>query len=117
MIGTELLRGYKMYTTSDRRGKPRIDCECLANVVGTNAQGKKFRDDGRLKNLSASGLFMLIDRDIENGSKLSVTVHLSDLVFDPDAPKLATNGVVVRNEHFEDDSFGIAIKFQNYRFL
>ena len=106
-----------MYITSDRRGKPRIDCECLANVVGTNGQGKKFSDDGKLKNLSASGLFMLIDHNIENGARLSITVHLSDLVFDPDAPKLATNGVVVRTEPHADGSWGVAVKFQNYRFL
>jgi hypothetical protein len=106
-----------MYTTSDRRGKPRIDCDCQANVDGINGEGHRYSDEGKLKNLSASGLFMLVDRDIENGSKLSITVHLSDLVFDPEAPKLATNGIVVRNEPQADGSCGIAVKFQNYRFL
>jgi hypothetical protein len=117
MIRTELLRGCTMYTTLDRRGKPRIDCDWLAQVVGINDQGKKYSDDGKLKNLSASGLFMLINRNVENGSKISVTVHLSDLVIDPDAPKLATKGIVVRTEPHEDGSCGVAVKFQNYRFL
>jgi hypothetical protein len=106
-----------MYLTSERRGKPRIDCECLANVRGMNSQGHRFREEGKLKNLSASGLFMMVNRTIENGTKLAITVHLSDLVFEPDAPKLATNGVVVRCEPQADGSCGVAIKFQNYRFL
>jgi hypothetical protein len=106
-----------MYTTSDRRGKPRIDCDCLANVNGINGEGQRYSDEGKLKNLSASGLFMKVNRDIENGSKITITVHLSDLVFDPEAPKLATNGIVVRNESQADGSRGIAVKFQNYRFL
>jgi hypothetical protein len=46
-----------------------------------------------------------------------VTVHLSDLVFDAEAPKLATNGIVVRTESQADGSYGVAVKFQNYRFL
>jgi hypothetical protein len=106
-----------MYPTADRRAKPRIDSKYLASVVGINGQGLEYRDDGRLENLSASGLFMLVNRNIEYGSKLSVTIHLSDLILDPDAPRLAANGIVVRTEPQMDGSCGVAIKFQNYRFL
>ena len=117
MTSIEILRGCTMYITTDRRGKPRIDCDYLANVVGVNGRGNQYTDDGKLKNLSASGLFLLVNRSIENGAKLSITVHLSELVFEPDAPKLATNGVVVRTEPNADGSWGVAVKFQNYRFL
>jgi hypothetical protein len=100
-----------------RRAKPRIDCDCLANVDGVNSDGQRYREDGKLRNLSASGLFIVVNRYIENGTKLAVTVHLSDLVFDAEAPKLATNGIVVRTESQADGSYGVAVKFQNYRFL
>jgi hypothetical protein len=106
-----------MYITADRRAKPRIDCKYLASVVGVNGGGHEYSDDGKLENLSASGLFMLVHRDIEYGSKVSITIHLSDLILDPDAPKLAANGIVVRTEPQMDGSCGVAIRFQNYRFL
>jgi hypothetical protein len=106
-----------MYTTLDRRVKPRIECDYSAMVEGTNGNGKKFQDHAQLVNLSASGLFMLVDRDLVNGSKISVTIHLTDPSCSSDAPKLATNGTVVRTEPRHEGVCGVAIKFQNYRFI
>jgi hypothetical protein len=62
-------------------------------------------------------LFMKANRKIKNGSKLSVTILLTSELIDPDTPKLATNGIVVRTEPQGDGSCGVAIKFNNYRFL
>ena len=69
--------GQTMYTTLDRRGKPRIDCDYQAIVEGFDCAGIKYRGQGRLVNLSAGGLFLFINQDIDIGSKLSVIVHLS----------------------------------------
>jgi hypothetical protein len=107
----------QMYTTTDRRVKPRIDCDYPAEVQGINGSGKKFQDQAKLVNLSASGLFLLVAREITNGSKVTVTIHLSDSTVNPETPKLATNGIVVRNEPQSTGMCGVAIKFQNYRFL
>ena len=60
---------------------------------------------------------MLVPRDIVNGSKLSVTIHLSECQTSPDAPRLAMNGIVVRTEPRTTGMCGVAIKFHNYRFL
>jgi hypothetical protein len=106
-----------MYTTSDRRVKPRICCDYPAIIEGYDNKGKKYNDHAKLANLSASGLFMLANRNVEFGSKLSVTVLLSNIFSDIDAPKLSTNGIVVRTEPQENGTCGIAIKFTNYRFL
>jgi hypothetical protein len=107
----------QMYTTTDRRVKPRINCDYPAVIEGTNGSGKKFLDQAKIVNLSASGLFLLVNREITNGSKLTVTIHLSDTTDNPDTPKLATNGTVVRSEPRTSGTCGVAIKFQNYRFL
>jgi hypothetical protein len=107
----------KMYITPDRRIKPRIDCDYPAIVEGCDGDGTKYNEQAKLANLSASGLYMLANRYIENGSKLSVTVHLSNSLKDKDAPKLATNGTVVRTEPQSNGTCGIAIKFYHYRFL
>jgi hypothetical protein len=106
-----------MYTTQDRRVKPRINCDYPAIIEGYQVDGTRFKEHAKLANLSASGLFMLSDRRIENGSKLSVTVLLSNLLVDIDAPKLSTNGIVVRTESLPNGACGIAVKFNNYRFL
>jgi len=106
-----------MYTTTDRRVKPRIDCDYPAIIEGYEGDGTKYNDHAKLANLSASGLFMLAKRNLKNGTKLSVTVLLSNMISEVDAPKLSTNGIVVRTEPQNNGTCGIAIKFTNYRFL
>ena len=106
-----------MYTTLDRRAKPRIKCDYLAVVEDPKGNGAKYQDQGKLVNLSASGLFMLVNRDIEMDQTFFVTIHLANSLNNTDAPKLATNGIVVRTESQKAGICGIAIKFQNYRFL
>ena len=106
-----------MYTTLDRRVKPRIKCDYLAAVEGQNGNGTKYQDHGKLVNLSASGLFMLVNRDIEKGQTFFVTIHLVNSLNNTDAPRLATNGIVIRTEPQKTGICGIAIKFHNYRFL
>jgi len=106
-----------MNTTSDRRIKPRIICDYPAIIEGYDVDGNKFNEDGKLANLSASGLFMRANCKIENGSKLSVTILLTSPPLDIDTPKIATNGIVVRTEPQIDGTCGIAVKFNNYKFL
>ena len=105
-----------MDTTLDRRVKPRIECDYLAFVEGSNGGSNKYHDQAKLVNLSASGLFMLVNREAVNGSKVSVTIHLANSSSTPDAPKLVMNGIVVRTEPRTDGMCGMAVKFQNYRF-
>lgn len=106
-----------MYITPDRRLKPRIECDYSAVIEGYDDDGEKYNDQAKLANLSASGLFMVANRRFENGSKLSVTVLLSNSFNDDDAPKLATSGIVVRIEPKTNGTCGVAVKFNHYRFL
>ncbi len=107
-----------MYTTPDRRIKPRIVCDYPAVVVGVNDRGEKYKDDATLANLSGSGLFMWASHCIENGAQLSVTISLTTSQLQAEEiPKLATRGVVVRTEPQPNGTCGVAIKFNHYRFL
>jgi hypothetical protein len=106
-----------MYITPDRRIKPRIECDYPAIIEGYDNEGGKYNDHGKLANLSASGLYMLTNRVVENGSKLSVTVLLSNSYENNDAPRLATTGIVVRTEPKTSGLYGVAVKFNHYRFL
>jgi hypothetical protein len=106
-----------MYTTPDRRMKPRIKCDYPAIIRGIDVTGTKYLNHAKLDNLSASGLYMLANNYVENGSKLSVTILLSNSSVDDEAPKLSTNGIVVRTEPQTNGLFGIAVKFTKYRFM
>jgi hypothetical protein len=106
-----------MYPTSDRRIKPRISCDYPAIIEGIDVDGNKYNDHARLENLSASGLLMFTNRKAEHGSRLSVTIILSNSPEDIDAPKLSTKGTVVRIQSQLNGTCGIAIKFNKYKFL
>ncbi len=106
-----------MNITPDRRIKPRVLCDYPVTLEGYDHKGNKYSDNGKLANLSASGLYLLTNRYIENGSNLSVTVILTSSYIETDTPKISTNGIVVRAEPQKDGTCGVAVKFNSYRFL
>ncbi len=104
-------------TIVERRRKPRINCQYSATVHGQDAKGKKFEDSAKLANLSATGLFMWINREVQQGQKIFVIVRLNSDLLKDTTPRIATNGIVTRVEPQADGVMGVAIKFQRYRFL
>jgi hypothetical protein len=106
-----------MNISPDRRIKPRVICDYPAIIKGNDEDGNKYKENAKLANLSASGLYMRTYRYIENGSKLAVTILLTSALIDKDTPKIATNGIVIRSEPQKDGTYGIAVKFNKYRFL
>jgi len=101
----------------ERRIKPRIRCDCPARIQGHDENGKKFEEDGRAINLSRSGLYILLNREITNGMDLSIRLALPTGYLDLGTSKLALEGKVVRGELRSETVFGIAVEFQNYRFV
>ncbi len=106
-----------MSISLNRRIKPRVDCDYPAIIEGYDPDGKRYNGYARLANLSASGLFMKTNRRVENGVELSVLILLAGSIIESDAPKIATNGTVVRTETQHDGTCGVAVKFNRYRFL
>jgi hypothetical protein len=109
--------GCKVSNFPERRKKPRVDFDYPAIVEGIDQQGKTYKENAKLANLSASGLYMWAECDIEHDSKLSVTVLLSSMLSDMETPKLATKGIVVRTEPQTNGTCGVAVKFSHYRFI
>jgi hypothetical protein len=105
-----------MYMTSDRRIKPRVVCDYPIIVQGVDLNGGKYKQDARLANLSSGGLYMWVDREFEIGTRLSVTVCLTSAPLDEGTPQLATHGIVLRTEPEHGGTFGVAVKFDQYRF-
>ena len=106
-----------MHRLSEKRSKPRIICDYPVIIEGYDSAGNKYNENARLANLSASGLYMLADRNFEIGSILSVTILLSGALIENDTPRIVTIGIIVRTELQVDGTYGVAIKFTNYRFL
>ena len=104
-------------SVSERRSKPRMECAYPATVRGYSLDGKKFEENATVLNLSAGGVYMLINRFINKGQDLSVKIAFPTGSLEWGSSKLATNGVVVRTEALSEEVLGIAIKFQRRRFL
>jgi hypothetical protein len=101
----------------ERRIKPRFDCDYQAIVKGINHQGNAYKENAKLVNLSAGGLYIWVNRDIGHNSTLSVTVLLSSTLIDTDTSKLVTKGIVVRTKPQANGTCGVAVKFSHYRFI
>ena len=100
----------------EKRTKPRINCDYPATVHGLNAQGLKFVEEARVINLSSSGALVVTKGSIPNNAEVHVKIALSSGSLEWGPSNLATSGNVVRNELQSDGAFGIAIKFQGYKF-
>jgi hypothetical protein len=101
----------------ERRLKPRMKCNYPAVVQGQVNGGKKFREEGRVINLSRCGIYMVLNQVIPDGKEVSIRIALPTGMLEFGSSKLATSGTVVRSESRLDGTFGVAIKFQNYRIL
>jgi hypothetical protein len=101
----------------ERRGKPRMECAYPATVRGYSLDEKKFEENATVINLSASGIYVLLNRFINKGQDLSVKIAFPTGSLEWGSSKMATKGVVVRTEALSEGVLGIAIKFQRRRFL
>jgi hypothetical protein len=115
--GFEMNQTPEHETFSERRSKSRIPCNYAAIVEGRDENGKKFEENARVISLSTSGIYMLLNRSIYTGEELSVRIALPTGSLKLGTSKLATTGIVIRGEPQSTGVFGIAVKFNHYRFL
>ena len=101
----------------ERRGKHRITCDYPAMVKGRDRLGQNFVEQGRVVNLSSTGIFLVIGRNVEKDAEITVKIALPTGSLVWGTSNLATSGIVVRNETQTDGGSGIAVKFHGYRFL
>ena len=104
----------------DRRDKPRIACAFPAKVSGVAKGGNFIQESTFLRNLSASGLFLRMHAEIQIDACLSIIFRVSKsapLVGQGSGPLIAVEGRVVRSEVDDKGLYGVAVKFDNHRFL
>lgn len=102
----------------ERRNKPRIQVAFPALVRGNDADSGKFQEDALVDNVSASGVYLRLNRFLAPGSSLFVVLEFSQHP-SPErvVPRLAAHGTVVRSEVRHDGTCGLAIRFLRHRFL
>jgi hypothetical protein len=99
----------------ERRMKPRINCDYPALMKGRDALGQIFAENARAINLSASGVYLVTQRSIQNNTEVHVKIALPTGSLEWGTSNLGTSGNVVRNEVQSDGAVGIAIKFHGYK--
>lgn len=103
---------------SERRSNERINCKYSAIVQGNSQNGEEFEEIARVKNLSTGGAYLLINRKVEVGQRLSLRIVLPTGSLEFGSSRLSINAAnVLRTELVAKDVLGVAINFQNYRFL
>jgi hypothetical protein len=101
----------------ERRGKPRMKCAYPAMVRGLSLEGRKLEENATVLNMSASGVYVLLNRLIEIGQDLSLKIAFPTGSLEWESSKLTSSGVVVRTEGLSEGILGVAIKFEHYRFI
>ncbi len=102
---------------AERRSSLRIALPFHTIVRGVHS-GQFFEERGQLGNLSATGLYLCLERPVSSGSSLFVVVRF---VFDDTmkrlGPGVALRGKVLRCEQQQDNRWGTALVFFRHRFL
>jgi hypothetical protein len=116
-------KGYNPSPTfTERREKPRVACSYPAIVRGRQPDGSRFEARAVLANMSASGMYLRMDKEVIPGEPLFVLVRLAvNPPEQPTTPQMAASGTVVRAESQPEGAlggaYGVAIKLLHNRFL
>lgn len=102
---------------SERRNKERMVCDLPATVKCYDQQGREFSDEGRVLNLSASGLGMLTKMEVQKNTEVIVIIGIPTGSAKWGVSNLATKGNVIRSEIQSNENVSLGIKFYDYKFL
>jgi len=99
----------------ERRAKIRISQPFPTTVSGIDSRGEPFELDCVLENMSSTGLYLKIPRELEQGSEVTMVVKLSSV---PSSGAGASiRGVTLRSERQDDDSWGLAVAINECAFI
>jgi PilZ domain len=100
---------------AERRAKPRSSQALPVRVWGVDIDDQPFSFDCHLDNMSASGLYVRLPRQMKFSSVISIVVRLLN---GPLAGmSAAIKGTVIRDESKPDGHRGVGIRIIEHRFL
>lgn len=98
---------------SDRRQEWRFELPLAAMVEGTLPNGKKFKENTIVENISSGGAYFSIDSGVTLESKLELVIELPEKVTGGKKTTLRLEGTTVRLEKLDKKTKvqGIALSF------
>jgi hypothetical protein len=105
---------YRPKLALERRGRLRSFYPLCARVWGVDINDEVFSVDCKVENISSSGAYLTLPREMAFSSDISLAVHLESADGDLTA---AIKGTVIRVEQRSGHKHGIAVKTINYSFL
>jgi hypothetical protein len=99
----------------ERRAKPRVSEPFPTTVSGIDKAGERFELDCVLENISSTGLYLKMPRQLEESSEVRLIVNFSA---DPSAAaRAAIRGVALRSDPEADERWGLAVAIRECAFI
>jgi len=99
----------------ERRTKPRVQEHFPARILGNDCGALPFIIDCVLDNMSSTGLYLRMPRQMPKGGEVKVIVHL--LNGPTTGASACIYGEILRDEPQPDGRHGIAVAIKRYKFL
>ncbi len=104
----------------NRRREWRLDLPLTTQIEGKLPQGRKFKEETVLQNISSGGAYFCLDSGLVVGSKLNLVIELPKELTEGKKMKLSLGGITVRLERrdLKLKKQGVAVRFdKDFRFI
>ena len=104
----------------NRRREWRFELPLTAVIEGTLPQGKNFKEEAKLENISSTGAYFCLDSGVVVGSKLNIMIDLPKELTESQNLKLRIGGMTVRLEkpNKKNKKQGVAVRFdKEFKFI
>jgi len=97
----------------NRRREWRLDLPLTAEIEGKLPEGRKFKEETRLENISSTGAYFCLDSGVVVGSKLNMILELPKVLTEGRKMKMRLGGITVRLEKPDKKTKkqGVAVRF------
>ena len=104
----------------ERRQEWRFELPLSAEVKGKLPNGKKFKENITLQNISSGGAYFILDSGVIVGSKLNLMIDIPSKLSGGKKLKLNLGGLTIRLEqpHKKGKKQGVALRFhKKFQFI
>lgn len=97
----------------NRRREWRLDLPLTAEIEGKLPEGRNFKEQTRLENISSTGAYFCLDSGVVVGSKLNLVLELPKELTEGRKMKMRLGGITVRLEKPDKKTKkqGVAVRF------
>lgn len=99
----------------ERRAKPRVSEPFPTTVSGVDKAGESFEFDCVLENISSTGLYLKMPRQLEQGSEVRLLISFAGGLSSTEGA--AIRGVALRSDPEPNESWGLAVAIRECAFV